>query len=334
MSILVVGEFLSKGDNEEGYPFSDYAAKLLLGMFKDVGIAKEDCHFTNVLNLYPPSGDVKNLCGSKVDGISGLPAIIKGKFLSFEYASHIKRLFAEIAAIKPTMILSLGSISAAVLFHAKSLKAVRGTTLPITVAGSTYKVFPTYAPSTIFRDWTLRPILFADLQKAQRESLFPEVKRPSRKIWTAPIIDDLLRFQKDHIEPSSQLSIDIETAGTQITCIGFAPTKEIALVVPFTKSTGNGSYWESVYDERIAMHWCKRMCALPKSIIGQNILYDVHHLWRNYGIPLPNVEHDTMLLHHALQPEMQKGLGFLGSIYTDEASWKFMRHVETIKRED
>jgi hypothetical protein len=43
-----------------------------------------------------------------------------------------------------------------------------------------------------------------------------------------------------------------------------------------------------------------------------------------------------MLLHHALQPEVQKGLGFLGSIYTEEPAWKIMRPrgKGTIKRED
>lgn len=47
-----------------------------------------------------------------------------------------------------------------------------------------------------------------------------------------------------------------------------------------------------------------------------------------------NAEHDTMLLHHALQPESLKGLGYLGSVYTDEQSWKQMRVRTTIKRED
>jgi hypothetical protein len=42
-----------------------------------------------------------------------------------------------------------------------------------------------------------------------------------------------------------------------------------------------------------------------------------------------------MLLHHALHPESEKGLGFLGSVYTNEASWKLMRgKSETIKREE
>jgi hypothetical protein len=43
-----------------------------------------------------------------------------------------------------------------------------------------------------------------------------------------------------------------------------------------------------------------------------------------------------MLLHHALQPESEKSLGFLGSIYTGEASWKLMRQrgKTTIKRDE
>ncbi len=52
-----------------------------------------------------------------------------------------------------------------------------------------------------------------------------------------------------------------------------------------------------------------------------------------YGIAVP-VTDDTMLLHHALQPEMEKGLSFLGTIYTSEASWKMMRKKDTVKRED
>jgi hypothetical protein len=42
-----------------------------------------------------------------------------------------------------------------------------------------------------------------------------------------------------------------------------------------------------------------------------------------------------MLLHHSMQPELEKGLGFLGSVYTDEPSWKFMRtDHSTLKQAD
>jgi hypothetical protein len=65
-------------------------------------------------------------------------------------------------------------------------------------------------------------------------------------------------------------------------------------------------------------------------------MYDLHFLWRGYGIPTVNCDDDTMLLHHSLQPESEKGLGFLGSVYTNEASWKLMRArgKTTIKRDE
>jgi hypothetical protein len=67
----------------------------------------------------------------------------------------------------------------------------------------------------------------------------------------------------------------------------------------------------------------------------QNGLYDIAFLWRAYGIKVMGAEHDTMLLHHALQPESLKGLGFLGSIYSDEGAWKQMREkVTTIKADE
>ena len=71
---------------------------------------------------------------------------------------------------------------------------------------------------------------------------------------------------------------------------------------------------------------------IPK--LFQNGLYDIAFLWRAYGIRTMGAAEDTMLLSHALQPESLKGLGYLGSIYSDEKSWKHMRRKdETIKRD-
>ena len=80
---------------------------------------------------------------------------------------------------------------------------------------------------------------------------------------------------------------------------------------------------------------------LVRSILGdrkipklfQNGSYDVSFLLRAYGIKTLNCAEDTMLLSHALQPEGLKGLGYLGSIFSDEGAWKHMRTKdETIKR--
>jgi len=71
---------------------------------------------------------------------------------------------------------------------------------------------------------------------------------------------------------------------------------------------------------------------IPK--LFQNGLYDIPFILRTVGIRVLGATHDTMLLHHALQPESLKGLGYLGSIYTDHHAWKTeYRNSKTIKRD-
>ena len=63
--------------------------------------------------------------------------------------------------------------------------------------------------------------------------------------------------------------------------------------------------------------------------LGQNYLYDLQYILP-MGISPTRVARDTMLLHHAWFPELQKGLGFLGSIYTSEPAWKLMRRQRKV----
>ena len=88
------------------------------------------------------------------------------------------------------------------------------------------------------------PIL--DLQKARRESEYPEIRRPQRTIFTEPLLPDLDRFYDEHIANARRLAVDIETRGQVITCIGFAPTIDVALVLPFEDHrNASGRYWGS-----------------------------------------------------------------------------------------
>ena len=56
--------------------------------------------------------------------------------------------------------------------------------------------------------------------------------------------------------------------------------------------------------------------------VAQNQTYDVSWLRHMYGIEVKGVVHDTMHAQHVLQPELEKSLGYLGSIYTNEGAWK------------
>lgn len=331
--IFLLGEAWGRDEESEGLPFVGMAGHILNSMLRQVGIKRDDCYVTNVFNLRPqPSNDVSNLCGPKAQGIPGLPPLA-GKYVRAEYASELARLDRELQIERPNVVIALGATAAWAMLGTSGIRAIRGSPA---VGKFGLKVLPTYHPSAVGRDWTLRPIVLADLDKAVRESTHPELHRPQRFIHVEPTLNDLLTFEKQFIAPSADLSIDIETKEKQITCLGFAPTTDRCLVVPFyDPMKKDGNYWPSLTEELIAWGWVRRMCGLRKRLVFQNGLYDMHFLWRSYGITCPHATDDTMLMHHALQPEMEKGLGFMGSLYTDEASWKFMRDDhDTIKKED
>lgn len=349
--IVICGEAWGKDEAAAHAPFVGPSGKLLYSMLSQVGIDKRDCYFTNVFNFQPtgkyPDNDLKNISGSKAEGISGFPAVSAGKYILAKYESELDRLYNEIRNENPTLILALGATAAWALLGTTGIRKIRGAPSllggrGLSAVGNPIKVLPTYHPAAVLREWTIRPIVIADLFKAKRESEFPELIRPRREIWIEPTLDDLAVYERDYILRSDSLSIDIETAGDQITCVGFSPVVSNAIVVPFVDSVArDGNYWRSAADEVKAWEFVRRWCAMTvpghpqyKRGVGQNFLYDMHRLWRSMGI-VAHGEDDTMLAHHALQPEMEKGLGFLATIYTEELPWKFMRAKhETLKKED
>lgn len=332
--IVIVGEAWGREEEEAGgKPFVGSSGRILNSMLAQAGINRSECYLTNVFNLRPqPTNDVKNLCGPKDQGIPGYPSLSQGKYVDARFAPELDRLFAEINDRKPNLIIAFGATPAWALLRTSGIRAIRGAPA---LSHLGCKVLPTYHPAAVMRDWSLRPIVLADLDKAKREAEFPEVRRPEREIWIEPSIEDVLRFEKDYIVPATQVAEDIENIGRIITCVGFATDPQHAIVIPFyAPEKPNGNYWDTFQEEREAWIVINRV-HMWKEIIFQNGCYDINHLWRTMGLPAFGATHDPMLLHHALQPELQKGLGFLGSIYTNEAAWKVMRkETGTIKRED
>jgi uracil-DNA glycosylase len=332
--IMLVGEAWGEKEEELGKPFVGPSGFILDGMLAQAGIARRDCYLTNVFNFRPhPSNDIKNVCGPKTTGISGYPALQQGKYVRAEYAPELLRLGAEIRRERPNLIIALGATASWAILHTSGIKAIRGSVslAPGARFGLDYsvKVLPTYHPAAVARQWNLRPVVIADLDKARRHSGTRDYSRPTRHIWIKPTLEDIAEYEQRYILPASSLTPDIETKQDQITCIGFAPNPTTAIVIPFFGEDGR-SYW-SLGDEVGVWGYVRRWLAM-KPLRFQNGLYDMNFLWAKYGIPCPTAAEDTMLLHHAFQPEMEKGLGFLGSIYTDEPSWKFM--IKGTKKHD
>jgi len=329
--IALVGEAWTVEDEETGRPFSGSAGYVLDGMLAQVGISRRDCFVTSVFNIRPkPSTDIKNLCGPRTLGIPGAPELLKGKYVLKEYASELERLTQEIIAASPNVIVALGAAAAWAFTGSSGIRNSRGAICVASRLTPGIKLLPTYSPSAISRQWELRPVVIADLDKAKRESVYKEFRRPKREIHIVETLADLSWAETRYLYKPKLVSIDIETKLEQITCIGFSPRPDVAIVVPIVSAEGR-SFW-SAADEKIVWKYISDWCKFPS--LFQNGLYDIQYLWRRYGIICPNAIEDTMLMHHAMQPEMQKGLGFLASIYTDEASWKHMRKITTLKKDE
>jgi DNA polymerase len=291
---------------------------------------------TNVFQQHPPANRIESFCGPKAQALIGYPLLIKGKYVREEFRPELDRLAEELVEIDPNLIVALGNTPLWALTGQTAISKRRGTTCLSSHTAASFKLLPTYHPAAVLRQWELRPISVIDLVKAKRESEYPEIRRPPREVWIEPTLQDLETFYEQHIVGCKILSVDIETSGSQVTCIGFATGPGLAIVLPFYDSRRKArSYWHTLDDERKAWVYVKRVLELPCRKLFQNGLYDIAFLWRSNGIKVMGATHDTMLLHHALQPESLKGLGFLGSIYTDEGNWKDQRKkVTTIKADE
>lgn len=317
--------------------------------FREAGIA-----LTNVLAFRPPGNKLEDLCCSKKElelasdyEALRYPALAKGKYLRGEFLSELPRLYEELASWSPNLILALGNTATWATLQATNIGSIRGAVVASVVpelAGR--KVLPSYHPAAVLRQWNWRPIVVADLMKAAREADFPEIRRPRRRLLVWPTIEEIEAWVRETLaSPPPYLSPDVETAFGQITCIGFSrsPTREWTvaarpqwategIVIPLVDQRNPGwSHWHDPRMERRAIDCIEALMNSDIPKVGQNFVYDLQYLMK-LGIRCRNLQEDTMLLHHSKFSEMQKGLGFLGSVYTDEIAWKLMRRRKVVEK--
>lgn len=330
--IAILTDCYEADDVAAGKPFSGTQGHILRGICSQAGIALSECSTRAVFPMQPPGRGLDSFCiRSKQGAIAGYPYLRRGFYIPEQYAPHIARLRAWLEQERPNIIVALGNLPLWALTKTTGIERWRGS--PTVDHTGEFKVLATWHPSAIIKQWNLRPIAFMDLVKAKRESEFPQIKRPKRYIHLEPTLADIEEFYEKHIAPAPYIACDIETKADTITEVGIATSASRALVIPFW-SRARGNYWSTQEEERAAWEWVRRILE-TKPQVGQNYQYDMQYLWRKMGIACKGFAGDTMLLHHALQPEMKKGLGFLGSVYTNEPSWKFMRtDHSTMKKED
>lgn len=325
--IALVGE--APGENEAiaGSPFIGSSGRLLDSLLLSAGISRAECFVTNVFSERPPENDVTYFFDK--------PGVVKD-----EWKYELTRLKSELESIRPSVIVALGATAMWALTGLIGISKFRGTAMLSTLVPGV-KVLPTYHPAYVMRQWQARPTVGRDLLKARIESQTSTLTRPVREVWIRPSLADLAEFERLYMPKGATtgehpLSTDLETdpwVMKQVLCIGFAPSPDVAICVPFVDKTKKGwSYWPTLEEEVAALNWCLKFIENPAiTKLGQNFMYDMQWLDRKLRAKARGPVEDTMIMHHALEPELEKGLAFLSSVYTNEQSWKTMIDWKTIK---
>jgi hypothetical protein len=288
----------------------------------------------NVFNLHPVENMIDTFFTTAKEGVTSIPPLKAGKYLRPDLMHHVEKLWHKIETEKPNLIIALGNTPCWSVLGESKISTIRGTVKMS--PRFNVKVLPTYHPAAVLRQWNLRTVVLSDFEKAKEEANYPHIKRVERFVVVEPTVEEILEWSTRSAE---YYSVDIETIrgkrSALISMIGFARSPYDALVIPFydeRKETGN--YWPDVRTEMKVWRLVNFLLKRPVPKVFQNGVFDLTHLLRA-GMKPTLCNEDTMLLHHSLYPEMLKGLGFLGSIYSNEIAWKSMRKKgDNLKRDE
>lgn len=342
---VLLGE--APGLNEEiyGAPFVGEAGDELTRMLKSAGLDRKDFYVTNVFKTRPEDNNVELFFTTRSDPDADLSLPARnGKYLRSKFRPMVDATRDELVRVGPQLVLALGATA---LWHCLGQSKIGSFvgTLHAPTPGRPFYVLPSYHPAAVLRQWSFRSTVVANFLKAK--DLLDKSNAgggngtngrgtPSPQFHLAinPTLGHVLQFARRTLSlpPGSDIAVDIETFHGQITCVGFATGPAEAICIPFW--VNGSSYWPDLQSEVAAWGAIKSILGRrDATFIFQNGPYDQQWLWRGYGIlVLGNVE-DTMWAHHALEPELPKGLGPMAATYLKIPEWKTSR-VSTSKDEE
>ena len=310
--LAFVGEAPGEHEVEKLRPLVGPSGSTFNALLRSAGIDRDACLVTNVYEHRLEENDVAKEQARM--GADWAPW----------HAAQVERLSAEIALCQPTVIVPLGGTALNALAQTKAITSFRGQPMMGKGPFEKYKLLPTFHPAFILRQWNMFPIAVGDLLRAQAEAdIGMEIRWPKRELYIDPTIEQVEAFLRLCNE-TNLLSCDIETGWGMIRGVSFAPNSRIGMYVPFIDlRKPSKSYWDDPAHEKRAWQAVRAILEGPTPKLGQNFaLYDSIWLLRKAGIRVANYRHDLRLLHKALFPELNAGLAFMSSAYSNQGAWK------------
>jgi len=163
--IMFIGEGPGFHENEQGHPFVGASGKFLDQLLAQADLTREEVFIANVVKCRPP--------GNR----DPLPE---------ELAACDTYLEAQIKAINPSMIVTLGRISMSKFFTGVKISAVHGQMQKV---GERF-VIPMFHPAAALHQSALKPTILGDFAK------LPEQLKEARAALGKPVLVDKVKKKK------------------------------------------------------------------------------------------------------------------------------------------
>lgn len=334
--ILVVGEAPGREEERDGTPFIGPSGKLLRDCLQSIGLDPSLVRFSNLCQERPPNNELRAFFDP-----AGRP--------NPTVREGLTALHEEIESVNPDLIIPLGNFPLRFLTGRGSwgtngptgIGDYRGYLLPGSDFAGGRKCLPTYHPAAALRQYPLKHILRTDLAKAlrlsgpgpvqyPRKAIVVDPDGPDRDAWASWLVsppgtispparpsqwdsatNTVQGYASDTtftVASGGFLSADIEYIGSKLLCVGFTRHSDVSVVYS-TPSRASVSFVRDIL-----------LGGVP--LCFQNGMFDCSILEWFYEIDaVKYLRHDTMYMMHAAYIEMQKDLGFIGSLFTDLPPW-------------
>lgn len=307
--IMFIGEAPGKDEEEKGRPFIGTSGQLLTSYLGRRRLSRDEVFLTNLCKYRPSKNDFKNLLQTE------------------ELTSGLEELKQEILTFNPTVIVALGNWPLYYLtgkcgtknnkpIAGTGIMSYRGSVLPNTLIPGGPKVLATFHPAFIVRaqGFGWHPVFDTDIGRAREHSHFPELGYPEYTSYINPdqgVLSELV----DEMIQSPIVSIDIETFGSTLACVGFTSSEKWGLCL--------------TYEANYAWEVSRYLLQHPVEKMFQFGAFDVNWLknlykWETAGYG-GSKGWDTFIAAASLMPEFPRGLDFLTSIYTPFPYYKTER---------
>lgn len=354
--IAFIGEAPGVEEEAKGEPFIGVSGWELANMARDSriitcdkkdaqAVLRRTCFLSNVCSSRPPENKIdnwiyknkgqpilKDSSGKPIKNEKGKrqydPSYVhfRGKWVKAHVQEDCERLYAELRALRPNVVVALGNVPLWALTACRGVGKWRGSTLESDVIPG-LKIIPTYHPTAVLRQYDWRYITVQDLRRVRINSTYPEVRTAPYNFLTNPTFEQVsvgLRGLLGLADAAPlKLVLDLEIKRKQIVCLGLAWSKHDALCIPYHHINGKGLHRWTVDEHIELMLLLHQLLRHPNLVLcNQNISFDIQYLFWRFNV-WPVAAFDTMIAQNTLFAGAPKKLDYLASMYAEHyVYWK------------